>query len=273
MCVCRFLAKVFHWQPWLRHLYNRTVAAQDIAVLHRQVGSAWQHSARPSHCCQQHCTALHLWARLLAPPVPTIPPPQPTLVPRQGTNMASPEWPGWRKGFYLPTRSDAGVVVLRKWLDTVAGAHVAMRVGKGRRCWPACAHACVGPLSLLHALLAVLLGMSWTRAFDRFAALPRAADWQTLPTRRLPAPPPLPVPPPAGGGIAWGPNIRPGGAPIQAETRRELLFDHYHQHTGGWVGGWVGLLLVVSSAVLCTLRSGCLEGMSLSTAAPAGQLH
>ncbi|PSC68584.1 (2Fe-2S)-binding [Micractinium conductrix] len=100
-------AYVFHWQPWLRHLYKHTVAAQDIAVLHRQ-----------------------------------------------GTNMASPEWPGWRKGFYLPTSRDAGVVVLRKWLDTVAG-----------------------------------------------------------------------------GGIAWGPNIRPGGAPIQAETRRELLFDHYHQHT------------------------------------------
>ena len=35
----RGLSKLFHWQPWLRHLYNHTVAAQDIAVLHRQVGA------------------------------------------------------------------------------------------------------------------------------------------------------------------------------------------------------------------------------------------
>lgn len=35
--------------------------------------------------------------------------------------MAAPDWPGWRKGFYLPTSSDAGVVVMRKWLEQVAG--------------------------------------------------------------------------------------------------------------------------------------------------------
>ena len=37
MSACRLLSKIFHWQPWLRHLYNHTVSAQDIAVLHRQV--------------------------------------------------------------------------------------------------------------------------------------------------------------------------------------------------------------------------------------------
>jgi len=43
------LSKVFHRLPWLRHLYNHTVAAQDIVVLHRQVSSAcvlgcgWRH--------------------------------------------------------------------------------------------------------------------------------------------------------------------------------------------------------------------------------------
>ena len=39
----------------------------------------------------------------------------------------------------------------------------------------------------------------------------------------------------AGGGVAWGPNVA-AGEPAQAETRREVLFDHYHQHTGV-VGG------------------------------------
>ena len=39
----------------------------------------------------------------------------------------------------------------------------------------------------------------------------------------------------AGGGVAWGPNVV-AGQPVQAETRREVLFDHYHQHTGGWEG-------------------------------------
>lgn len=102
------LSKLFHWQPWLRHLYNHTVAAQDVALLHRQ-----------------------------------------------GTNMAAPDWSGWRKGFYLPTSSDAGVVVMRKWLDQVAG-----------------------------------------------------------------------------GRVAWGPNVS-AGDPIQPETRREVLMDTYHGHTGG----------------------------------------
>jgi hypothetical protein len=37
MSACRLLSKIFHWQPWLRHLYNHNVSAQDIAVLHRQV--------------------------------------------------------------------------------------------------------------------------------------------------------------------------------------------------------------------------------------------
>ena len=32
--------------------------------------------------------------------------------------------------------------------------------------------------------------------------------------------------------MAWGPNVA-AGEPVQAETRREVLFDHYHQHTGG----------------------------------------
>lgn len=40
---------------------------------------------------------------------------------RQGTNMAAPGFPGWRRGFYLPTSSDAGVVALRQWLERVAG--------------------------------------------------------------------------------------------------------------------------------------------------------
>ncbi|KAI3424952.1 hypothetical protein D9Q98_008334 [Chlorella vulgaris] len=104
----RTLSKIFHWQPWLRHLYNHKVAAQDIVILHRQ-----------------------------------------------GTNMAAPDFDGWRRGFYLPTTADSGVVVLRKWLEDVAG-----------------------------------------------------------------------------GGVAWGPNVAAGGqAPIQPEERREVLMDHYHQHT------------------------------------------
>lgn len=50
----------------------------------------------------------------------------------QGTNMAAPDWSGWRKGFYLPTSSDAGVVVMRKWLDQVAGEG-RPRAGPGSR--------------------------------------------------------------------------------------------------------------------------------------------
>ena len=30
-------AKLFQSAPWMRHLFNHTVAAQDVAVLHRQV--------------------------------------------------------------------------------------------------------------------------------------------------------------------------------------------------------------------------------------------
>ena len=35
--------------------------------------------------------------------------------------MAAPSFPGWRRAFYLPTTSDSGIVVLRKWLEEVAG--------------------------------------------------------------------------------------------------------------------------------------------------------
>jgi hypothetical protein len=35
--------------------------------------------------------------------------------------MASPDFLGWRRGFYLPTSSDAGVVTLRQWLEQAAG--------------------------------------------------------------------------------------------------------------------------------------------------------
>lgn len=36
----------------------------------------------------------------------------------------------------------------------------------------------------------------------------------------------------AGGRVAWGPNVS-AGDPIQPETRREVLMDTYHGHTGG----------------------------------------
>lgn len=71
------MASIFKALPWLRHIYNHTVAAQDIAILHRQ-----------------------------------------------GTNMASADFPGWKKGFYLPTGSDSGVAVLRKWLESTQGGEV-----------------------------------------------------------------------------------------------------------------------------------------------------
>lgn len=32
--------------------------------------------------------------------------------------------------------------------------------------------------------------------------------------------------------MAWGPNVS-AGDPIQPETRREVLMDTYHGHTGG----------------------------------------
>lgn len=35
-------AKLFHAAPWLRHLFSHTVAAQDVAILHKQ--------ARTSDC-------------------------------------------------------------------------------------------------------------------------------------------------------------------------------------------------------------------------------
>lgn len=35
--------------------------------------------------------------------------------------MAAADFPGWKKGFYLPTQSDNGVMVLRKWLESTAG--------------------------------------------------------------------------------------------------------------------------------------------------------
>jgi hypothetical protein len=34
----RGLARVFHALPWVRHLFSHTVSAQDVALLHRQVG-------------------------------------------------------------------------------------------------------------------------------------------------------------------------------------------------------------------------------------------
>lgn len=70
----RLPARIFHYAPWIRHLFNHTVAAQDAAILHRQ-----------------------------------------------GTNMASADFPGWRKGFYLPTPADSGMTVLRKWLESTEG--------------------------------------------------------------------------------------------------------------------------------------------------------
>ena len=38
---------------------------------------------------------------------------------------------GWRRGFYLPTTSDSGIVVLRQWLEGVAGERAGV-VGSGR---------------------------------------------------------------------------------------------------------------------------------------------
>lgn len=73
----RIPAMIFHKAPWIRHLFNHTVAAQDAAILHRQA-----------------------------------------------TNMAAADFPGWRKGFYLPTKSDSGVMVLRKWLESTAGGGI-----------------------------------------------------------------------------------------------------------------------------------------------------
>ncbi|KAL4529531.1 hypothetical protein Ndes2437B_g08894 [Nannochloris sp. 'desiccata'] len=70
----RFPAKIFHFAPFLRHLYNHKVAAQDIAILHRQ-----------------------------------------------GTNLAAEDFRGWKKGFYMPTAADKGILVLRKWLEKAGG--------------------------------------------------------------------------------------------------------------------------------------------------------
>jgi phenylpropionate dioxygenase-like ring-hydroxylating dioxygenase large terminal subunit len=70
----RFPAKIFHFAPFLRHLYNHQVAAQDIAILHRQ-----------------------------------------------GTNLAAEDFKGWKKGFYMPTGADKGILVLRKWLEKAGG--------------------------------------------------------------------------------------------------------------------------------------------------------
>lgn len=71
----RLPAKIFHYAPFLRHLYNHKVAAQDIAILHRQ-----------------------------------------------GTNLAAEDFRGWKKGFYMPTAADKGILVLRKWLEKAGGA-------------------------------------------------------------------------------------------------------------------------------------------------------
>ena len=73
----RLPARIFHALPWLRHLYNHTVSAQDAALLHRQ-----------------------------------------------GTNMVAADWPGWRKGFYMPTPADGGVAALRRWLEGTEGGVV-----------------------------------------------------------------------------------------------------------------------------------------------------
>jgi hypothetical protein len=39
--------------------------------------------------------------------------------------VSAADFPGWKKGFYLPTKSDGGVSVLRKWLEGSAGGGVA----------------------------------------------------------------------------------------------------------------------------------------------------
>ena len=39
----------------------------------------------------------------------------------QGTNITAADFPGWLRGYHLPTASDSGVVALRKWLEEVAG--------------------------------------------------------------------------------------------------------------------------------------------------------
>lgn len=70
----RVPARIFHFAPFLRHLYNHKVAAQDIAILHRQ-----------------------------------------------GTNLAAEDFRGWKKGFYMPTAADKGILVLRKWLEKAGG--------------------------------------------------------------------------------------------------------------------------------------------------------
>ena len=35
--VHRLLSKIFHWQPFIDHLINHTIAAQDVSLQHRQV--------------------------------------------------------------------------------------------------------------------------------------------------------------------------------------------------------------------------------------------
>lgn len=44
--------------------------------------------------------------------------------------MAAPDFDGWRRGFYLPTTADSGVVVLRKWLEDVAGDPACNNAGR-----------------------------------------------------------------------------------------------------------------------------------------------
>lgn len=166
----RLLSRVFHALPWLRHLFNHDVAAQDIAVLHRQASNCSSVGpARPGWPELQRC--LPCSARLaLLPPLSDNARRLPAAA-AQGTNMSAADFQGWRKGFYLPTSSDTGVVVLRRWLEEAAG-----------------------------------------------------------------------------GGVAWGPNVAApaGGSGVaQAETRREILGDHFHQHTGRCDGAglwaWAGL--------------------------------
>jgi hypothetical protein len=45
--------------------------------------------------------------------------------------MAAPSFPGWRCAFYLPTTSDSGIVVLRKWLEEVAGTSCTLGAAAG----------------------------------------------------------------------------------------------------------------------------------------------
>ena len=189
---------------------QHTVVAQDIVILHRQVDAGSPGSSARSTASMGSCalrgTALFTAASPTALSSPSC---LPVLRRLQGTNMAAPSFQasGWRKGFYLPTTSDSGIVVLRQWLEQVAG-----KPRPARR---------------------ALLRPSAVSALP-CPDLPGSARLPPVCVLSLPR---LPVPPsgaPAGGGVSWGPNVASGDqGRMQPETQREVLLDHYHQHTGG----------------------------------------